>query len=70
MDRMINVQMAIMSHLSDSQYLMRSLQVEKAERHVDFAKLLMMEYSGNLNVYVSRDTLDELWMSLDHTDEK
>ena len=59
----INVQIAIMSHLSDAQFLMRAYKFDDAERHINFAKLLTMKYE-NTNVYVSEDKLNQLWESL------
>ena len=55
----INVQMAMMSHLSDAQTIMRCDPLE-ANVHINFVKRLMLKYD-NTDVYVEEEILDEIW---------
>lgn len=61
---LLKVRMAIMSHLSDAQYLI-GLDTKVAKMHIDFAKLLLVMYD-NVNDDVSSDELDEVWMNEIH----
>ena len=63
--RYIPVQMAIMSHLSDAQYLIQSVVLEQAVRHqsnnhINFAKQLVLTYPDT-SIEVSENELNELW---------
>ena len=55
----INVQMAIMSHLSDAQAIITA-NPTMAKTHINFAKRLIMKYD-NTDVYVEEEELDTIW---------
>lgn len=68
----IEVRMAVLSHLSDAQELgdiaagtiiarERSNLIQAQNRHIKFAKCLLIRYKENLNQEVSDEELDELW---------
>ena len=54
-----NVQIAMMSHLSDAQAIMKCDPME-ANVHINFVKRLMMKYD-NTDVYVDNEILDKIW---------
>lgn len=67
--------MAVMSHLSDAQEIgiiaantllirERGNLIKEQNRHINFAKLLLMKYEDNLNQEISEDELDELWNNM------
>lgn len=63
--RYIPVQMAIMSHLSDAQYLIQSVVLEQAVRHqsnnhINFAKQLVLTYPDT-SIEVSENELNKIW---------
>ena len=63
--RYIPVQMAIMSHLSDAQYLIQTVILDQAvshqaNNHINFAKQLVLTYPDT-SVEVSEKELNELW---------
>ena len=55
----VNIQIAIMSHLSDAQAIMNA-DSELAKTHINFAKRLIMKYD-NTDVYAEQDELDAIW---------
>ena len=60
----ISIQMAIMSHLSNAQDVLRLFQPEqaipKSTQSINFAKLLLLTYP-DVRVVVDTDDLDNLW---------
>ncbi|MBR1527075.1 MAG: hypothetical protein IJ640_10540 [Prevotella sp.] len=54
-----NVQMVMMSHLSDAQTIMVA-NPTMAKTHINFVKRLIMKYD-NTDVYVEEDELDAIW---------
>lgn len=54
------IRMTIMSHLSDAQHLMEMGLMEKANKCINFAKLLLIEYH-DVEVYATDEKLAELW---------
>lgn len=65
MTQEVNIQIAIMSHISDAQYLMRAYKMDEADMHMNFAKMLLIKYR-NTDVYETEDKLNELWCSLEN----
>lgn len=59
-ERYIQVQMAIMSHLSDAQELLSVGLTKQANDKINFAKQLVLTYSDT-SVEVSEKELNELW---------
>lgn len=55
------VRIAIMSHLSDAQYLVENGLSNLASNHINFAKYLLLTFSDNINREVPDDKLTELW---------
>ena len=55
----VNIQIAIMSHLSDAQSIMNADSV-MANTHINFAKRLIMKYD-NTEVYAEEEELDAIW---------
>ena len=55
----INVHMAMMSHLSDAQHVMKA-DSTLANVHINFVKRLIMKYD-NTDVYVEESELDTIW---------
>lgn len=53
------VRMAIMSHLSDAQQMMK-YDAELANQHINFAKTLLIKYN-NIDQDVEWSELDSLW---------
>lgn len=64
MSMITNVQLAIVSHLSKAQSLMKEYKHEEANRHIDFVKLISMKAEHEC------DNLDELWAVIDGGDAK
>lgn len=62
MSMITNVQLAIVSHLSKAQSLMKEYKHEEANRHIDFVKLIAMRYEHEC------ENLDELWAVIDGGD--
>ena len=60
-DMTTTVKMAVMSHLSDAQQII-SVDADLANRHINFAKALILKYK-NLNQEVTYRELDDLWYS-------
>lgn len=54
------VAIAIMSHLSDAQHLMKAGMVQEANTHINFAKLCVNKFD-DMNDEVEYSTLDEIW---------
>lgn len=50
-----------MSHLSDAQELLMMGAAQTANKHINFAKYLLIRFKDNLNQEVSEDTLDKIW---------
>lgn len=58
----LKIGMVIMSHLSDAQELLNFDKV-KANNHINFAKLLVMNYP-NTDTVVKEETLNQLWQKI------
>lgn len=59
----IKIRIAILSHLSDAQELIRMGFKDKAYDRITFAKKLVIEYP-NTNMSVSEEELNNLWSKL------
>ena len=58
--RMITIQTAIFSHLSDAQEAMGFGDLAKANLHINFAKKLLVEYPDTFES-ISIEELDMIW---------
>ena len=58
----LKIGMVIMSHLSDAQELL-NFDKAKANNHINFAKLLVMNYP-NTDTVVKEETLNQLWQKI------
>lgn len=56
----IRIQIAVMSHLSDAQELLEIGYKVQANKHINFAKRLVLKYV-NADEEVSTEELDKLW---------
>lgn len=72
---MIDVKIAIMSHLSDAQeigsLIVQSTTIDDKARmkheqdlHINFAKRLLMKYEDNINQGINENELDEIWKDI------
>lgn len=68
----INVRIAIMSHLSDTQVIGDMIVHQNSEKdrkairdyqshHINFAKYLLLDCNGNLDKEYTDEELDEIW---------
>ena len=59
----INVYMAIMSHLSDTQHFIddSTESGDMARQRINLAKMILSEYQDDITQYVDTNELDELW---------
>lgn len=56
----IKVSIAMMSHLSDAQHLMKAGKNEEADKHIHFVKLLTLRYKDTQQE-VAVSELDAIW---------
>lgn len=66
----IEVRMAIMSHLSDSQELLSMGMCDEANKHINFAKCLLIKFGNNLNQRINTDELHKIWKELNESSDK
>ncbi len=59
----ISVRIAIMSHLSDAQELMSVGAKDLANRHINFAKRLIIMYDDT-RVEMTTEELNEIWKTI------
>jgi hypothetical protein len=59
----IDLEITIISHLSDAQELISMGQVDEANKHINFSKRIIMRY-GNIKGSISEEKLDEIWSKM------
>jgi len=60
----LKAQMAVMSHLSDAQEAMGMGDNELSLKHINFAKQLILQTEGSLNILFEEEELNKIWQEI------